>query len=155
MYEKRNPKMKRLLLCSSLITMIIVSACVGVVFVFAGDDIADWTTLLILIILGFSWVISLIMPFARYHWYRASFTDEQISLREGFIMITEEIVPIERIQKISLESGPLDRMFGMTKLVVYTAGGDVTIRFMEKERAQEIGDRLKARINKYVVDARD
>jgi membrane protein YdbS with pleckstrin-like domain len=70
-------------------------------------------------------------------------------------MITEEIVPIERIQKISLESGPLDRMFGMTKLVVYTAGGDVTIRFMEKERAQEIGDRLKARINKYVVDARD
>ena len=154
MYEKRNPKMKGLLLCSSLITMIIVSAGVGLVFVFAGDDLPDWATFSILIILGFSWVVSLIMPFARYHWYRASFTDEQISLREGFIMITEEIVPIERIQKISLESGPLDRMFGMTKLVVYTAG-DVTIRFMEKERAQEIGDRLKARINKYVVDARD
>ena len=79
----------------------------------------------------------------------ARFTDEEIDIRQGFLVIQETIIPIERLQKISLETGPLDRIFGMTKVIVYTSGGEETIRFLEKERAEQIGETLKKRINKY------
>ena len=40
----------------------------------------------------------------------------------------------------------------MAKIVVTTAGGDVTIRFMEDEEANKIAMSLKNRINKIVLD---
>jgi membrane protein YdbS with pleckstrin-like domain len=97
----------------------------------------------------------LIAPFVRYNWYRARFTEEEIDIRQGFLVIEENIIPIERLQKISMETGPLDRAFGMTKVIVYTAGGEETIRFLERERAEEICENLKKWINKYAVEEKE
>jgi len=154
MYEKRNPKARLLLLTSSIITMTIVSVIVGVILYFAEIESLKIRGG-ILIALGVIWVISLIAPFVRYNWYRARFTEEEIDIRQGFLVIEENIIPIERLQKISMETGPLDRAFGMTKVIVYTAGGEETIRFLERERAEEICENLKKRINKYAVDEKE
>ncbi|MCR5397032.1 MAG: PH domain-containing protein [Lachnospiraceae bacterium] len=154
MYEKRNPKARLLLLTSSIITMIIVSVIVGVILYFADIESLKIRGG-ILIALGVIWVISLIAPFVRYNWYRARFTEEEIDIRQGFLVIEENIIPIERLQKISMETGPLDRAFGMTKVIVYTAGGEETIRFLERERAEEICENLKKRINKYAVEEKE
>ncbi len=154
MYEKRNPKARLLLLTSSIITMTIVSVIVGVILYFADIESLKIRGG-ILIALGVIWVISLIAPFVRYNWYRARFTEEEIDIRQGFLVIEENIIPIERLQKISMETGPLDRAFGMTKVIVYTAGGEETIRFLERERAEEICENLKKRINKYAVEEKE
>lgn len=154
MYEKRNPKARLLLLTSSIITMTIVSVIVGVILYFADIESLKIRGG-ILIALGVIWIISLIAPFVRYNWYRARFTEEEIDIRQGFLVIEENIIPIERLQKISMETGPLDRAFGMTKVIVYTAGGEETIRFLERERAEEICENLKKRINKYAVEEKE
>ena len=154
MYEKRNPKARLLLLTSSIITMTIVSVIVGVILYFADIESLEIRGG-ILIALGVIWVISLIAPFVRYNWYRARFTEEEIDIRQGFLVIEENIIPIERLQKISMETGPLDRAFGMTKVIVYTAGGEETIRFLERERAEEICENLKKRINMYAVEEKE
>lgn len=147
MYEKRNPKARLLLLTSSILNMIVVTVILGAIIIFAQlDEIYDKAIIGVDI---FAWIIALIAPFVRYNWYRARFTDEEIDIRQGFLIIQETIIPIERLQKISLETGPLDRIFGMTKVIVYTSGGEETIRFLEKERAEQIGETLKKRINKY------
>ena len=154
MYEKRNPKARLLLLCSSIITMVIVSAIViGIIFL--AELEAGKIRTVIVVCLVLAWIVSLISPFVRYNWYRARFTEEEIDIRQGFLFVEENIIPIERLQKISLETGPLDRLFGMTKVIVYTAGGEDTIRFLERERAEEIGERLKTRINRYTVETRN
>ena len=64
-------------------------------------------------------------------------------------MVVETIVPIERLQKLSLETGPFDRMFGLTRVKLTTAGGDVDIRYLEIEKAEVIAESLKNKINKY------
>jgi membrane protein YdbS with pleckstrin-like domain len=46
-------------------------------------------------------------------------------------------------------------MFGMSKVVVYTAGGEETIRFLDEERAKQISESLKNRINRYAVSKRE
>lgn len=147
MYEKRNPKARLLLLTSSILNMIVITVILGAIIIFAQlDEMYDKAIIGVDI---FAWIIALIAPFVRYNWYRARFTDEEIDIRQGFLVIQETIIPIERLQKISLETGPLDRIFGMTKVIVYTSGGEETIRFLEKERAEQIGETLKKRINKY------
>ena len=91
----------------------------------------------------------------RYERYRYRFTDEEIDIREGFLSIERNIVPIERLHKVAMVSGPLDRIFGLTKVIVTTAGGDVTIRFLEMERAEAIVENLKKRINSYAIKSRN
>lgn len=101
------------------------------------------------------WIASAILPFIRYERYRYRFTENDIDVREGILFVERNIVPIERLHKIAMESGPLDRIFGLSKVVVTTAGGDVVIRFLENEKAEKIVERLKDRINQYAIEERE
>mgnify|MGYP003489686698 FL=1 len=74
---------------------------------------------------------------------------------EGFIFTKRNIVPIERLHKIAVLKGPIDRVFGLAKVVVTTAGGDVTVRFMEDEKADQIAESLKNRINEISLDEKN
>lgn len=96
----------------------------------------------------------LVSPAIRYQRYRYAIDEECIDLMEGLILLRREIVPIERLHKIAIERGPIDRLFGLGKVVVTTAGGDVDIRYLELERAEKIAELLKHRINEVAVQER-
>lgn len=51
--------------------------------------------------------------------------------------------------------GPIDRMIKVAKVVVTTAGGDVTLRFLDEEKADFIAESLSKRINQILVEARN
>lgn len=103
------------------------------------------------IILAFLLFELLINPVIRYNRYRYAIDEECIDIVEGLFFIRRDIVPIERLHKIAVERGPIDRMFGLGKVLVTTAGGDVTIRYLEMEKAEQIAEKLKHRINEMVV----
>ena len=65
------------------------------------------------------------------------------------------IVPIERLHKLQTAKGPIDQIFKVAKVVVTTAGGDVTIRFLDEEKARHIAESLKERINEIVMEERE
>ena len=64
------------------------------------------------------------------------------------------IVPIERLHKLQTAKGPFDQIFKVAKVVVTTGGGDVTISFLEEEKAEQIADSLRRRINEIVTEQR-
>ena len=97
---------------------------------------------------------AVISPYFRYHRYRCSINEECIDLVEGYLFVSRSIVPIERLHKLETQQGPIDRMFDVAKVIVTTAGGDVTIRFLQKEKADAIAESLKDRINQIVVEQR-
>lgn len=45
-------------------------------------------------------------------------------------------------------------LFHVAKVKVTTAGGDVTIRFLEEEKAEQIAENLRKRINEIVKEQR-
>lgn len=92
----------------------------------------------------------LIIPYIRYCRYQYCITDECIDVKEGFWFIERNIVPIERLHKVQTMRGPIDRMFGLTKVIVTTAGGDVTIRFLEEAEADKIVMNLQRRVNQII-----
>ena len=74
---------------------------------------------------------------------------------EGYIFVSHKIVPIERIQNIELQQGPIDRMFGVSKMTITTGGSDVTVRYVSKEVAAKMSDFLKKTVNVIVKENRE
>ena len=96
-----------------------------------------------------------ISPYFRFHRYRYSINDEFIDIYEGYIFVERNIVPLERLHKMQTLRGPIDRMFKVAKVVVTTAGGDVTLRFLDEEKADFIAESLGRRINQIVIEKRE
>ncbi len=84
----------------------------------------------------------ILFPNIRYQRYKYNVNDEIIDVKKGLIVITRSIVPIERVQKIELTMGPIDRHYGLSTVVIYTAAGTVSIKFLKNEVAQKITDYL-------------
>lgn len=96
-----------------------------------------------------------ISPYFRFHRYRYSINNEFIDIQEGYIFVERNIVPLERLHKMQTVRGPIDRMFKVAKVVVTTAGGDVTLRFLDEEKAEFIAESLGRRINQIVIEKRE
>lgn len=96
-----------------------------------------------------------ISPYFRFHRYRYKIDEEFIDIREGYLFVTREIVPIERLHKMETIRGPIDTLFGVAKVKVTTAGGEVTIRFLEQEKAERIAERLGRYVNRIVKEQRE
>ena len=96
-----------------------------------------------------------ISPYFRFHRYRYQIDDEFIDIREGYLFVKREIVPIERLHKMETIRGPIDTMFGVAKVKVTTAGGEVIIRFLEQEKAERIAEGLGKYVNHIVKEQRE
>ena len=94
----------------------------------------------------------IIGPIFRHRFYKYNINDEYIDIVEGYISVSRQIVPIERIHKLEMDAGPFARMFGLADITITTAGGDVLISYIESHRAEEIADKLRKRINNIVIE---
>lgn len=153
MYEK---------LSKSALKCMYIATAAGTVFVLAIAAVLE-----VLLFLPKGWMIAhmivaivctllllnaIISPWFRYHRYRYKIDEECIDIEEGYIFVERNIVPIERLHKLEINRGPIDKFCGVAKVIVTTAGGDVTIRFLEREKAEQIAEGLKKRINSIVME---
>ncbi len=54
-------------------------------------------------------------------WY--VLTDRSMRLRRGVLLLNETTITYENIQNVTVEQGPIQRAFGISDLIVHTAGG--------------------------------
>lgn len=155
-YEKLSKNALYCMYTASVFVGAFVFIIVGAVCYFwlfpENIEIGKWICLALAILTLFDMLIS---PYFRYHRYLYSINEECIDIREGYLFIKRQIVPIERIHKLQTVKGPIDQIFHVAKVIVTTAGGDVTIRFLEEERADTIARRLQIRINEIVAEQRE
>jgi len=91
-------------------------------------------------------VNSLVFPFLSYKFWRFSVREDDVYIERGVLTRVKTTAPFLRIQHIDVIQSLLDRMFGIGKLVIYTAGtrgADVTIPGLPIEYAELLRDRLK------------
>jgi membrane protein YdbS with pleckstrin-like domain len=156
--QKLNIRALWLMLLSSAIGAVFVTLLVAFSWFALSEGMpkeilpaAKWIKTLILFIV---WVYTVASPLIRYERYRYIFSDEEIRVREGLWWVKTFVVPIERLHQVEMQSGPLDQMFRFTKIIVTTAGGNGVVRFIEIDRAEELVESLKTRINSYAVKGR-
>lgn len=154
-YEKLSKRALNCMYTAGAAAGVIVLAVIGAVdyfWIFPDDiTVGKWISLTLVVL---TLIDVLVSPYFRYHRYRYSINEECIDIIEGYLFVKRNIVPIERIHKIQTKKGPIDQMFRVAKVIVTTGGGDVTLSFLEDERAEQIADNLRKRINEIVSEQR-
>lgn len=151
-FQHLNKKALYCMYTATFFTTVITIAIITAILTFTSLFSKPVVTIIFWIILGLSIADCLIGPIFRYRRYRYAIDEECIYTREGFLWITETIVPLERLHKIAMSQGPIDRCFGLSKVIVTTAGGDASINFLEYETAHSITEALKKKINTIALE---
>lgn len=151
-YVKLNKKAIYCMFLGTLVGMIIFLGIIFITFLGLGSsDIPDYAfciaTKILIIITILSIIYVFVSPIIRYNRYKYKINEEEVDVIEGLWFITRTIVPIERLHKITLQRGPIDNIFGLSKVIITTAGGDAVIRFLENEKAEKIAESLKDKVN--------
>jgi membrane protein YdbS with pleckstrin-like domain len=63
----------------------------------------------------------------RYRAWRYAIRPHDVLLHYGVVWRMRRCIPRLRIQHVDIESGPIDRAFGMAKLTLYTAGTNAAV----------------------------
>lgn len=66
--------------------------------------------------------------------------ERDFSYRQGVIFTSVNTMPYARVQHVSIDRGPVERMFGLATLTMKSAGGDVVVGGLPPD----VADRLKA-----------
>ena len=66
---------------------------------------------------------ALVWPPLSYARYRFAIREHDLWIRRGVLFHTETVIPLTRIQHVDSRQGPLERLWGLSRVLVYTASG--------------------------------
>lgn len=76
-------------------------------------------------------------------------TERLLQVVRGWVFHVDTVVPLVRVQHIDVTRGPLEKLFGVSTLVVHTAGTHnsvVTLPGLAPERAAQIRDIIREHV---------
>jgi membrane protein YdbS with pleckstrin-like domain len=91
-----------------------------------------------------AWV--LLVPRMRHERWRWELDEEELDIVAGVWSVTRTIVPLTRIQHVSVQRTGWTGLFGLVRLSVHTAAGTTTIPGLAPTRADHVRDRILARL---------
>ena len=113
-----------------------------------ADNWESWSTTLEYVLLGICLAalsMALLIPPMNYARGRYGFVGDLLLMRYGILFIEERAVPVRRMQHVDLVRGPIERLFGLATLVVFTAGNEGSafrVPGLPVTEAQELRDRI-------------
>ena len=93
---------------------------------------------------GLAWV--LVVPRARHARWRWELHEEELDLLYGVWSGTRTIVPLTRVQHVAVRRTGWTGLFGVVLVHAYTAAGGATIPGLERAQAEDVRDRILARL---------
>lgn len=126
MPEKPDPKVLRIWLVSNAISYGVVIA-VLLVLTTVATTVGGFPRQLLLIplVVLIPAAITYLTLRREYDAWQFCVTPEALEIQKGWLYRQRRIVARDRIQHIDLNSGPLDRKFGLMQVVIHTAGADI------------------------------
>lgn len=107
----------------------------------------------VLMIAGWGFLTSLWLwhslwhPPRRYESWGYRIDDRVLETRSGRMFRTTRLLPLNRLQHVDLQQGPIERMYGLARLELHTAGTEnasITIPGLAHEEAVRLRDHLVA-----------
>ncbi|UWG96561.1 PH domain-containing protein [Dehalobacter sp. DCM] len=84
-----------------------------------------------------------IYPVIEYRQWGYLILDDRIEIKHGIFFIATSIIPVIRIQHISIEHGPILRKLGLASVRIHTASGAFVIEGLAADTARTITEALK------------
>jgi membrane protein YdbS with pleckstrin-like domain len=89
-------------------------------------------------------LVVLTVPYMRYRRWRYALREHDLWIRQGLLTVTVSVIPYRRLQFVDTRQGPLDRLFGLSQLVVHTAALGTAGRLpgLDAEHAERLRETL-------------
>lgn len=87
-------------------------------------------------------------PSLSWRYFRFGVREHDLLVESGVLFRHTVSVPLDRIQHVDTRQGPMERFFGLSRLMVFTAAGmaaDAAIPGLSSEDADRLRDRLSRR----------
>ena len=88
-----------------------------------------------------------VMPVLRHRRWRWGLGEHELDLVHGVYAVTRTIVPLTRIQHVSVQRTGWSDLFGLVEVDVSTAAGTTTIPALTRPQGDELRDRILARLD--------
>ena len=96
----------------------------------------------VLAVLALAGVVVGVVPGLRWRRWRYEIRPDEVDLQRGIFWISRTLVPLARIQHVDTRQGPLQRRFGLSTVVLYTAAGPNQIPELSTPVAERARDRI-------------
>lgn len=95
-----------------------------------------------------------VMPQWRYRVHRWEATDTAVYTQAGWFTQDRRIAPVNRIQTVDTQRGPIEQLFGLSNVTVTTASaaGPLEIRGLDRSVADRLADELTDRSQRDAGD---
>lgn len=120
---------------------------------YAVELLALFSVLYLLAMLLWTWM--------EYRFYTYTFTDEAFIMTSGYIMRTELAALYHQIQNVSIQRGPLDRLAGVSQVVIFMNGAErdaahnkIVLPAVGKTKAKLVQKELLVRARRHVTGER-
>ncbi|MGE0178596.1 MAG: PH domain-containing protein [Sphingomonas sp.] len=97
---------------------------------------------------------TLVIPGRRYRAWGYREEEDELHVRHGLLVRVQTAVPFARVQHIDVAQGPIERRFGLARLILYTAGTRgalVPLPGLAREAAERMRDRIRAKIREDLL----
>jgi len=125
-------------------TLIALGIAASTMLGIRGDLIA----VLVMTLIAMNIVFALFWPALEYNAYRYMVRDQDLLVQSGVLFRRWSSIPHNRIQHVDTRQGPLERVFGLSRLLVFTAAGmsaDGSIPGLRTDEAERLRDLLSRR----------
>ena len=100
----------------------------------------------------------MLWTYMEYHFYTYMFTDEAFIMTSGYIVRTELAALYHQIQNVNIQRGPLDRVTGVSQIVIFMNGGEhsgahnkIVLPAVGKTKAKLVQKELLVRARKHMT----
>lgn len=88
----------------------------------------------------------IIFPAIEFRQWRYIITEEKVEFRHGIFYLKTTVIPIVRIQHITITRGPIYRKLGLSTVKLSLASGSFSIEGLNEKTADRITEYLKSRV---------
>ncbi len=136
---------------SRLISILIIGAIFGVALFFLSkaDFFESWWNYSLIVaglIIAYMLAGLFIYPAIEYRQWGYNITDDRVEIRHGIFFIKNTIIPIVRIQHITVSQGPIIRKLGISVINIHTASGQFSIEGISNAEANSIAEGLRLKL---------
>lgn len=155
-YQQLDPRSIRMWRVSRVITLaVLIVIFVTTMILLDGYSGRFTRPLTGLLVSGAVLVLQLInvvvYPLIEYRQWAYLITPDRIEIKKGIFFHSTRIIPISRIQHVTVAEGPLARHYKLARIIIHTAGGSQAIEGLDRATALTICDRLKDVVNRKIA----
>lgn len=120
---------------------------------FIDENFNHWYVLISTAIAGcLHLLFTIIFPKIRWKRWRYEVDEKGVDLQRGIIITKRTIIPINRIQHVDTEQGPIYRKYGLSSISLSTAATTHEIPALDVETANAMRNTISERVRKIKED---